>query len=149
MRHVTIAVSLLRHHEVAATIKRRLDCGVRRNVEIPVGLGIVARSIGIRRIDRDKLTGWRVSCFYRNSRGRADGKPALHCITCIAVPVHLAPRARAGADRNLRARRHGEKQLGIGARPLTEAKFCGSGPNPRQCYAPANHERKKRECYGG
>ena len=41
-RHVTIAVPLLRHHEVAAAIERGLNRRVGRNVEIPVGLGVIA-----------------------------------------------------------------------------------------------------------
>src|SRR5262245_46470430 len=53
MRHVAVAVALLRHHEEAPAIERRIDRSVRRQLVVPVGFRIVARAVGIARKDRD------------------------------------------------------------------------------------------------
>ena len=74
MRHVAVAVSLLRHHEIAPAIEARLDCRIRRKVEVPVGLGIIAGAIGIRRIDRNETSVVHIADPTRAGLGRAAEK---------------------------------------------------------------------------
>src|SRR6476661_1759284 len=63
VRYVAVAVPLLRHQEIAPAVEIRIDVGVRRQVVIGLRRRIVARFIGIVRIDRDRRRAARRSAL--------------------------------------------------------------------------------------
>ena len=103
MRHVAVAVALLRHHEEALAVEAGRDRRVGRHVVVPVDLRIVAGAIGIRRVDRPdlRLDG-------PAARGRPQ-QPVLARIAGITVQVHGAPAVPAALHLDPRPRGHGEQ----------------------------------------
>lgn len=85
VRHVAIAVALLADHEKAPAIEARVDGGIGWQVVIGFCRWIVARLVGIGRIDRD---GRRAAC-----RRALELEATLPQLTSIIVIGHPAPAA--------------------------------------------------------
>ena len=90
MGHVAIAVTLLCHQKKAPAIEARVNGGIGWQVIIGVCRWVVARLVGIGRIDWD--------CGRTAYRSALELEGALPYVTSMFVKGHAAPAARAAAN---------------------------------------------------